>query len=202
MEEIMTGPLFLTPHPQRRRARLLLPFTAAILLGQLACSTDQPTEPSASIKAQPVVATNGPHPRAKLAPTSMRTASSKSLVTVKPSASFSVGQAFSSEGPSVLILADTDVVATSALAASLADSGVQVTVRPAPEYTWDGTNPSLSGFDVVIHLNGATYDFPLSSSAQSQLANFVANGGGFVASQWNGYEVQSGLSDLSLLGMG
>ena|GEM_PF-3286265 len=198
----MTGPLFFTPHPQRRRARLLLPFTAAILLGQLACSSDQPTEPSASIKAQPVVATNGPHPRAKLAPTSMRTASSKSLVTVKPSASFSVGQAFSSEGPSVLILADTDVVATSALAASLADSGVQVTVRPAPEYTWDGTNPSLSGFDVVIHLNGATYDFPLSSSAQSQLANFVANGGGFVASQWNGYEVQSGLSDLSLLGMG
>lgn len=198
----MTGPLFFTLHPQRRRARLLLPFTAAILLGQLACSSDQLTEPSASIKAQPVVATSGSHPRAKLAPTSMRAASNKALMSVKPSASFGVGQAFSSEGPSVLILADTDAVATSALAASLADSGVQVTVRPAPEYTWDGTNPSLSGFDVVIHLNGATYDSPLSSDAQSALTSYVANGGGFVASQWNGYEVQSGLSDLSLLGMG
>ena len=198
----MTGPLFFTLHPHRRRARLLLPFTAAIMLGQLACSSDQPTEPTTSIQGQPVVATSGPHPRARLTPASMRAASNKSLVTVQPSVSFSAGQAFSSEGPSVLVLADTDVVATSALAASLADSGVQVTVRPAPEHTWDGTNPSLSGFDVVIHLNGATYDFPLSSGAQSALTNYVANGGGFVASQWNGYEVQAGLSDLSLLGMG
>src|SRR5215210_3772205 len=132
MEEIMTGPLFFTLHPQRRRARLLLPFTAAILLGQLACSSDQPTEPSASIKAQPVVATSGAHPRARLAPASMRTASSTSLVTVKPSASFSAGQAFSSEGPSVLILADTDAVATGALAARLADPGAHVSLRPAP----------------------------------------------------------------------
>jgi len=96
----------------------------------------------------------------------------KALVSLKASPSFGVGQA-AGEGPSVLILADTDVVATSALAASLADSGVQVTVRPAPEYTWDGTNPSLNGFNVVIHLNGATYDYPLSSDAQAALAAFV-----------------------------
>ena len=134
----MTGPLFFTLHPHRRRARLLLPFTAIILAGQLACNTDQPTEPTASIKTQPLVATHGPHPRAKLAPSSLAVASSrpaKALVSLKASPSFGVGQV-AGEGPSVLILADTDVVATSALAASLADSGVQVTVRPAPEYSW------------------------------------------------------------------
>ena len=200
----MTGPLFLTLHPHRRRARLLLPFIAIILAGQLACSSDQPTEPTTSIKTQPLVATSGPHPRAKLAPSSMAVASSgpaKALVSLKASPSFGVGQA-AGEGPSVLILADTDAVATSALAASLADSGVQVTLRPAPEYTWDGTNPSLNGFDVVIHLNGATYDFPLSAEAQQALTNFVQNGGGFVGSQWDSYEPQAGLTELVLLGTG
>jgi hypothetical protein len=198
----MTGPLFSTLHPHRRRARLLLPFAAAIMLGQLACTSDQPAEPTSSIQAAPVVATTGPHPRAKLARTAMATSQPKALVTLKASPSFGIAQATSGTGPSVLILADTDVVATSALAASLADSGVQVTIRPAPEYSWDGTNPSLSGFDVVVHLNGATYDIPLSSDAQSALTTFVANGGGFVAAQWNGYEPQPDLNSLVLLGMG
>ncbi|HKG33197.1 MAG TPA: hypothetical protein VKB22_05660, partial [Gemmatimonadales bacterium] len=192
----MTAPLFFTLHPHRRRGRLLLPFIAIILAGQLACSSDQLTDPTTSIKAQPVVATSGPHPRARPAPSSMAVASSrpaKALISLKAGPSFGISQA-SGVGPSVLILADTDAVATSALAASLADSGVQVTLRPAPEYTWDGTNPSLNGFDVVIHLNGATYDLPLSTEAQQALTNFVQNGGGFVGSQWNGFEAQPGLS--------
>jgi hypothetical protein len=203
MEENMTGPLFFPHHPHRRRARLLLPSIAAILVGQLACSSDQPTEPTANIKAQTVVATSGPHPRAKLAPSRVASSSSaKALLSFKASPSFGVGQASSSEGPSVLILADTDAVSTSALAASLADSGVQVTVRPAPEYTWDGTNPSLDGFDAVIHLNGSTYDFPLPAAGQAALTSFVQNGGGFVGSQWDGYETQLDLRDLVLLDMG
>jgi MBG domain-containing protein/trehalose utilization protein len=198
----MTGPLFLTLHPHRRRARLLLPFTAAILLGQLACSSDQPMEPTANIKAQPQVASNGPHPWARLAPrvpASVRV--SQPLLSFRASPSFGVSQA-GGEGVSVLILADTDAVATSALAASLADSGVQVTLRPAPENTWDGTNPSLNGFDVVIHLNGYTYDAPLSADAQSTLVSFVQNGGGFVGAQWNGYEPQANLASLVLQGQG
>jgi len=102
----------------------------------------------------------------------------------------------------VLILADTDAVSTDALAASLADSGVQVTVRPGPEYTWDGTNPSLAGFDVVIHLNGATYDYVLSLEAQDALTSFVQNGGGFVGAQWDGYDPQPNMSSLVLQGTG
>jgi trehalose utilization protein len=199
----MTGPLFFTLHPDRRRARLLLPFAAAILVGQLACTSDQPTEPTAAIKAQTVVATSGPHPRARLAP-APRAASlrAKPLVSFNARSSFSLSQSLVSGGPSVLILADTDAVSTDALAASLADSGVQVTVRPAPEYTWDGTNPSLAGFDVVIHLNGATYDYVPSLEAQDALTSFVQNGGGFVGAQWNGYDPQPNLSNLVLQGAG
>src|SRR4051794_10960089 len=201
----MTGPLFFTLHPHRRRARLLLPFTAIILAGQLACNSDQPTEPTASIKSQPQVAASGPHPKARLVPSMAATRASKPLLSLKANSSFGVSQA-AGDGVSVLILADTDAVSTSALAASLADSGVQVTLRPAPEYTWDGTNPSLNGFDVVIHLNGDTYNAPLSAEAQSTLSTFVQNGGGFVGSQWNGYEDQLGfqpnMSDLVLLGNG
>jgi hypothetical protein len=120
----------------------------------------------------------------------------------KPLMSFSVAQAVSGEGPSVLILADTDVVSTTALANSLADAGLQVTVRPGPEYTWDGSNPSLSGFDIVVHLNGSTYEFSLSDAGQNALADFVANGGGFVGAKWNGYEYQPQLANLVLQGFG
>jgi hypothetical protein len=196
----MTGPRIPTLHPHRRRARLLLPFAAAIVLGQLACSSDQPTEPMSSLQAGPVVAATGSHPRPKLANGRMATTSTS--VAPKASYSLAIAQASSGTGPSVLILADTDVVATSALATSLANAGLQVTVRPAPEYTWDGTNPTLSGFNAVVHLNGATYDFALSPAAQSALTSFVQNGGGFVGAQWNGYESQLDMTDLKLQGLG
>jgi MBG domain-containing protein len=195
----MTGPLFFPLNPQRRRARLLLPFTAAILLGQLACSNDQPMEPTANIQAQPLVVRSGPHPWARLTPRSAAAARvSKSMLTFNARTSFGVSQA-PGTGLSVLILSDTSSKADSALAASLADSGVQVSVH-VPEYTWDGTNPSLNGFDVVIHLNGNTYDAPLSLNAQSTLVNFVQNGGGFIGAQWNGTESQANLAPLVLQG--
>jgi hypothetical protein len=199
----MTGPLFSPRSPLRRRARPLLPFTAAILVAQLACTSDQTTEPTADIKAQPLVATSGPHPRARLAPLSLAASrATKPLMSFKASPSLSFSQSAAGEGPSVLILADTSDVSTDALAASLADSGVQVTVRPGPEWTWDGTNPSLNGFDVVIHLNGATYDYVLPPEAQDALSSFVQSGGGFVGSQWNGYDTQPNLSNLVLQGAG
>jgi hypothetical protein len=122
--------------------------------------------------------------------------------TPKPLVSFSVAQAISGEGPSVLVLADTDVVSTTALATSLANAGLQVTVRPGPEYTWDGTNPSLSGFDVVVHLNGSTYEAALPADGQNALAGFVSNGGGYVGAKWNGYEYQPQMGDLVLQGFG
>jgi hypothetical protein len=105
-------------------------------------------------------------------------------------------------GPSVLVLADTDVVSTNALTTSLANSGAQVTVRPGPEYTWDGTNPSLDGFDVVVHLNGSSYEAALPTEGQNALASFVSNGGGYVGAKWNGFEHQPQMNDLVLQGFG
>lgn len=91
-------------------------------------------------------------------------------------------------GASVLILVDANGPGTSALTAALAGVGNSVTVRPPPEYTWNGTNPSLAGFNCVIHLDGATFDTPLPVGSQTLLETFVSGGGGFIASQWDGYE--------------
>jgi len=109
-------------------------------------------------------------------------------------------------GPKVLILADVDGPSTTALANSIVNAGFHVGVKRAPEYNWFGSNPSLDGYDVVIHLNGFTYNIPLAPSAQSALKTFVSNGGGFVGGQWNGYEEvvsqQSEMSELVLLSSG
>ena len=102
----------------------------------------------------------------------------------------------------VLILADVDGVGTAALGAALEAAGFGVTTRPAPEFTWDGTNPTLDDFGVVIHLNGATSSVSLPLSAQTTLVDFVRNGGGFIGWQWNGFELVQGqqlsMSDLIL----
>ncbi|HYF39872.1 MAG TPA: MBG domain-containing protein [Gemmatimonadales bacterium] len=191
----MTGPRTPTLHPLARRPWLLLPFLASVAFSSLGCS-DQPTEPIATTK--PVTAVVS-HPVRK--PAGSRIAASQSSAP-KPLVSFSVAQAVAGEGPSVLILADTNVASTTALANSLAGAGFQVTVRTDPEYTWDGTNPSLSGFDIVVHLNGSSYEFSLPDAGQNALADFVANGGGFVGAKWNGYEYQPQLADLVLQGFG
>ena len=95
-------------------------------------------------------------------------------------------------GRRVLVLVDADTAGTTALVNALTAAGNQVTRRPAPEYTWTGSNPALTNFDVVIHLNGATFTAPLPVSAQTTLVSFVQNGGGFIGSQWNGFELDQG----------
>ncbi|HEX6433022.1 MAG TPA: PxKF domain-containing protein [Gemmatimonadales bacterium] len=193
----MTGPRNALTHPQYRRGRRLLPLAAAILLGQLGCSTDQPTEPTSPTTT---LAATARHPLPKSA--GRRAGSTiRPNQAIAPRVSLSLGTAFSGTGPSVLVLADSDFVSTNALANSLANAGFVVSLRPAPENTWDGTNPSLSGFDAVVHLNGATYDAPLPSSAQTALTSFVQNGGGFVTARWNGYESQPEMPELMLQDM-
>src|SRR5215210_5420623 len=188
----MTGPLFFSLHPDRRRARLLLPFAAAILVGQLACSSDQSTGPT----APPSTLAGRHHPYLKL-PAGM---SSLRLGT-SSRVSASVMSAVAGTGPKVLILADADAPSTDALKASIEDAGFQVDLH-LPEYDWDGTNPSLDGVSAVIHLNGLTYDTPLSPAAQALLNSFVLSGGGFIGAQWNGndwaIDAQNDMADLVL----
>ena len=102
----------------------------------------------------------------------------------------------------VLLLWDADNGGTAALIDALVTAGYEVTKSPVPEFDWDGTNPSLEDFDVVIHLNGATFHTPLSWFAQDALVNFVREGGGFIGEQFNGYELANGkqvdMADLVL----
>jgi MBG domain len=191
----MTGPRSSTVHPLPRRPWLLLPFLASVAFLLVGCS-DQATEPTTTTK--PVAAVVS-HPVRK--PAGSRIAASQSTAP-KPLVNFSAAAAVSGTGPSVLVLADTDVVSTSALATSLANADFQVTVRPGPEYTWDGTNPSLSGFDVVVHLNGSSYEVALPAEGQDALASFVSNGGGYIGSKWNGWEFQPQMENLTLQGFG
>jgi hypothetical protein len=195
----MIGPRIPFLHPHHRRGRHVLPLLFAFLCGAIACSDDQTTGPTPSSTVEPSAARVWPRPKIG----SVRLMTSGTPYRVWPSASFGTASgSFFADGPSVLLIADSDVEPTNALATSLANGGAQVTVRPAPEYTWDGTNPSLNGFDVVVHLNGSTYDVPLPASAQTALTNFVANGGGFIGAKFNGYEIQPDMDELVLQAMG
>ncbi len=201
----MTGPSIPTVHPHRTRARRLLPFLAAILLSPIAC-TDQPTAPQTP-GAGPSVAATRSHPylasksgQTPAAARSMQMAMSRSAMNMAASSLASIAV------PKVLILSDVDGPTTTALANSIVSAGFHVGLLQAPEYNWFATNPSLDGYDAVIHLNGFTYNLPLSAGAQSAVVSFVNNGGGFVGAQWNGYEEQAfqqtGMSELVLLGVG
>jgi hypothetical protein len=105
-------------------------------------------------------------------------------------------------GANVLLLVDSDTAGTTALVDALVAAGNTVARRPAPEYTWDTTDPSLDSFDCVIHLDGFTFDQSLPVASQEALVDFVRNGGGFIASQWDGYErvigTQTDMNDLVL----
>ena len=48
-------------------------------------------------------------------------------------------------------------------------AGIPVTRRPVPEYTFNGTNPSLADFTAVIHLNGnvCCYGIDMTTAGQS-----------------------------------
>lgn len=80
-----------------------------------------------------------------------------------------------------------------ALQAALVAAGNTVTMGPL-EYTWNGSNPSLTGFDAVVQLDGATYSpgQQFSVTTQQALETFVQNGGIFVGGQWLGYEQSQG----------
>jgi hypothetical protein len=202
----MTGPRSSPVHPHRSRARRLLPFLTLIFLSPLAC-TEQPTAPQTPGAGQSAgVTRKHPYLASKSGQTASAASSSMRMALATSSVSMAASNLASIPGPKVLILADVDGPATTALANSIVSAGFHVGLRQAPEYNWFGTNPSLDGYDAVIHLNGFTYNLPLAANAQSALRAFVNNGGGFVGAQWNGYEEladqQTGMPELVLLGVG
>ena len=199
----MTGPRIPTLYLHCRRARHLLPFLLAIVAGPLACTSDQPTAPASAGSGTPAAARVHPNLASKSGQ-SGTIAFAMQAAMMRSSTSMAASTLPPGTGPKVLILADVDGPSTTALATSIVNAGFHVGVKRAPEYNWFGSNPALDGYDVVIHLNGFTYNVPLASSAQSALKTFVSNGGGFVGGQWNGYEEvvsqQSEMSELVLQG--
>ena len=206
----MTGPCTFTVHPCLRRPWLLLPLLVTVAFLPTACS-EQPTE-STPLSGAPDASLALHHPRQLNQSEAIAAARASGYLAAEAgSASVNVALSVASAdiapapGPKVLILSDADGAASTALANSLSRLGFQVTLRPAPEYTWDGTNPELTGFALVIHLNGFTWSTPLRVAGQAALTNFVQNGGGFIGAAWNGYEAtvsQKSMPELVLQGTG
>lgn len=95
-------------------------------------------------------------------------------------------------GPSVLLLWDERGPQTAALEKALTESGIRVTFSQTNETGYDGTNPSLAGIDVVVHLNGTTYGFEMTQAGQKALERFVRDGGGYIHHEWNAYQLSEG----------
>lgn len=199
-----------TLHPCLRRPWLLLPLLVTVIFLPTACS-DQPTENSAPAPLAGPSALEGlSHPRA-LPQSAVIAAAIASGYLPKESSGAGPSLAVASfgivppTGPRILILADAGGSATTSLANKLTGAGFQVFTRPPPENTWDGTDPALTGFALVIHLDGFTWANALRASSQTALTTFVQNGGGFIGTAWDGYELshgQAGMPDLVLQGTG
>jgi hypothetical protein len=108
-------------------------------------------------------------------------------------------------GGQILLISDADTPSTTSLITALTAAGNVVTVRPPPEYTWDNTNPPLTGFNCMVHLNGATPYNPFPVAAQQSLLAFVQAGNGYMSLGWSGYEARYYaplMIDLALHGNG
>ena len=104
----------------------------------------------------------------------------------------------------VLVLYDVLDGSTPALVTALETEGHTVTLSDVPEQSWDGTNPSLAGFSVVVHLNGTTFDDTMGTVGTQELHDFVElDGGGYVHFEWHAYAQSVGhepaLRDLTLM---
>ncbi|MBB6611582.1 HYR domain-containing protein [Pontibacter sp. Tf4] len=96
----------------------------------------------------------------------------------------------SAGGKKVLLIWDEMTASTISLKNALTAAGLEVTLSTTAENGYDGTNPSLTGFDAVIHLNGTTYDVAMPVSGQNALVDFVLNQGKtYITNEWSAYEI-------------
>ena len=110
----------------------------------------------------------------------------------------------SSISPKVLIIWDNSASNSNTLSlkSALESAGITVTLSSTSETSYDGTNPALSDFNAVIHLNGTTYTTKMPNGGQTALVNFVNTQGGiYFHSEWLAYEASnhSTMSELILL---
>jgi hypothetical protein len=95
----------------------------------------------------------------------------------------------------VLIIYDdsTTNINTVSLSNALTLEGFTVSFSAVSEFNWDNSNPSLCGYEAVIHLNGTTYTEEMPSVGQLALVDYVENNNGiYVGFEWNAYQVSVG----------
>jgi hypothetical protein len=110
----------------------------------------------------------------------------KLLLSIVALSTFSFG--FSQN---VLIIYDDSPTNTNTLSlkTALEAASMTVTISDVSETAWDNTNPSLTGFDAVIHLNGTTYGNDMPLAGQNALVDYVTNNSGlYIGFEWNNYE--------------
>ena len=67
---------------------------------------------------------------------------------------------------------------TLSLKNALKSEGFNVTLSTTNETAYNGSNPALTNFEAVIHLNGTTYGSEMPNSGQIALVDFVSIQGG------------------------
>jgi cysteine-rich repeat protein len=93
----------------------------------------------------------------------------------------------------VLLVWDIDTPDTQNLKGALQAAGMTVTLSTTNQTSWNGTNPSTTGFCAIIHLNGTTFGQGMPAGGQSALVSFVQNGGGYIGGEWNAFDFGAGL---------
>jgi hypothetical protein len=91
--------------------------------------------------------------------------------------------------PNVLIIWDNSSSDSNTLSlkSALENEGFTVSLSSTNESSYNGTNPALSSYDAVIHLNGdATFNSDMPSGGQNGLVDFVHTLGCCYISTLNG----------------
>ena len=94
--------------------------------------------------------------------------------------------------PNVLIIWDNSSSNSNTLSlkSALEDEGFTVSLSSTNESSYNGTNPALSNYDAVIHLNGTTYNSDMPSGGQNALVDFVNTQGGlYIHTEWTAWAV-------------
>ena len=109
----------------------------------------------------------------------------------------------SSSDIDVLIIWDNSSTNSNTLSLknALESEGFNVTLSTTNESAYNGSNPALTNFEAVIHLNGTTYGSQMPNSGQTALVDFVnIQGGLYCHTSWLPYQRgQSKYSTMSEL---
>ncbi|UCD74200.1 MAG: hypothetical protein JSV91_10465 [Phycisphaerales bacterium] len=111
-------------------------------------------------------------------------------VAVSGALLISTGQAGNAEPVDVLLLGDGD--AEYQVQPALEEAGQNV-VFGGLFHQWDGVNPDVNDFDVVVYLDGWSYGSDLTPGAEAALAAFITGGGGLVITEWAAYDSEDPL---------